>query len=90
MPKRHPDHVPMRTCAVCRSSQPKRQMTRVVRATDGSVALDPSGRAAGRGTYICADPACRDPQRLAAAVQHALKTAVEPDALGLEVTNAPA
>jgi predicted RNA-binding protein YlxR (DUF448 family) len=79
----------MRTCAVCRSVHPKRAMTRVVRATDGSIALDPSGRAAGRGTYICDDPACREPQRLAPAIQRALGTTVEPGALTLEVTNAP-
>ena len=90
MPKRHPEHVPMRTCAVCRTVQPKRAMTRVVRGADGAVALDPSGRAAGRGTYICADPDCRDPQRLAAAVAHALGAPVAPEALTLEVTNAPA
>ena len=89
MPKRHPEHVPLRTCAVCRTVQPKRSMTRVVRGADGVVALDQSGRAAGRGTYICDDPACRDPQRLAAAVKHALGTQVVPDALMLEVTNAP-
>jgi hypothetical protein len=79
----------MRTCAVCRSVHPKRAMTRVVRATDGSIALDPSGRAAGRGTYICDDPACREHQRLAPAIQRALGTTVEPGALTLEVTNAP-
>jgi predicted RNA-binding protein YlxR (DUF448 family) len=79
----------MRTCAVCRSVHPKRTMTRVVRGLDGSVSLDQSGRAAGRGTYICDDPACRDPQRLAQGVQRALGIAVEPGALTLEVTNAP-
>jgi hypothetical protein len=63
-------------------------MTRVVRAADGSVAPDPTGRAAGRGTYICADPACREPTRLAAAIQHALGAPVDADALTLEVTNA--
>jgi predicted RNA-binding protein YlxR (DUF448 family) len=89
MPKRHPDHVPMRTCAVCRQVRPKRSMTRVVRGADGTVALDATGKAAGRGTYICDDPACRDPQRLVAAVQHALGATVEPGAITLEVTNAP-
>jgi predicted RNA-binding protein YlxR (DUF448 family) len=89
MPKRRPDHVPMRTCAVCREVKPKRLMTRVVRAPDGTVSLDPSGRAAGRGTYICDTPACREPQQLTAAVQRALGTAAEPGALTLEVTNAP-
>ena len=89
MPKRRPDHVPMRTCAVCRAVHPKRSMTRVVRAADGSIALDPTGKVAGRGTYVCDDPACRDPQRLAPAVQRALGTTVEPGAITLEVTNAP-
>ena len=90
MPKRHPDHVPMRTCAVCRQPHAKREMTRVVRGLDGTVAIDPSGKAAGRGTYVCDDPACHDSERLAAAVQHALSATVAPGALELEVTNAPA
>jgi predicted RNA-binding protein YlxR (DUF448 family) len=88
MPKRRPDHVPTRTCAVCRSQHPKRSMTRVVRNADGSVSLDPSGKAAGRGTYVCDDPACREPQRLAVAVQRALGTAVDPAALSFEVMDA--
>jgi predicted RNA-binding protein YlxR (DUF448 family) len=88
MPKRRPDHVPTRTCAVCRTQHPKRSMTRVVRNADGSVALDASGKAAGRGTYVCDDPACHEPQRLAVAVQRALAAAVEPGALHFEVTDA--
>ena len=88
MPKRRPDHVPTRTCAVCRAQHPKRSMTRVVRNADGSVALDLSGKAAGRGTYVCDDPACREPQRLAAAVQRALGAAVEPATLTFEVMDA--
>jgi predicted RNA-binding protein YlxR (DUF448 family) len=77
----------MRTCAVCRAVHPKRSMTRVVRALDGSVAVDPTGKAAGRGTYVCDDPACREPVRLAKAVKRALEVAVVPAALELEVTH---
>jgi predicted RNA-binding protein YlxR (DUF448 family) len=29
-----------------------------VRAPDGTVRLDPSGRANGRGAYVCRDEAC--------------------------------
>ena len=50
-------------------------MTRIVRRPDGTLALDPSGRAAGRGTYLCADPACREPKRLSDGVRRALGTA---------------
>ena len=82
MPKRRPDHVAMRTCAVCRQVQPKRSMTRVVRVADDRVQLDLTGRAPGRGTYVCEQPACRDPQKLAAGVQRAL--GVRPESLPLE------
>ncbi|HEX2142158.1 MAG TPA: YlxR family protein [Candidatus Limnocylindria bacterium] len=78
----------MRTCAACRSVRAKRSMVRLVRQPDGSVVTDPTGKAAGRGTYICQDPACREPQRLALAVNRALGTAVEPGTLSIEVMNA--
>jgi predicted RNA-binding protein YlxR (DUF448 family) len=88
MPKRRPDHVPMRTCAVCRQVRPKRAMTRVVRRPDGSVAVDLSGRAAGRGTYICDDPGCRESGRLTEAVKRALGATIEPSMLELEAMHA--
>ena len=89
MPKRRPDHVPMRTCAVCREVRPKRSLTRVVRGVDGEVRLDATGRAPGRGTYVCDQPVCRDDARLSAAVLRALGT--RPDATILEeVTRATA
>ena len=58
MPKRRPDHQPQRTCAVCRTVRPKREMGRVVRTAEGELVMDPTGRLPGRGTYVCADPAC--------------------------------
>ena len=33
-------------------------MVRIVRRPDGDVAVDPSGRASGRGAYLCEDQAC--------------------------------
>ncbi len=53
-----PRHVPIRTCAGCRTERPKREMTRVVRAPDGSVSIDPTGKRAGRGVYLCSQVAC--------------------------------
>ena len=88
MPKRRPDHIPTRSCAVCRTSRPKREMTRLVRTADGSVTRDETGRAPGRGTYVCHDPACRDPERGAAAVKRALGAEPAPGALEFEVNDA--
>lgn len=36
----------------------KKELIRVVRAPDGSVSIDPTGKKSGRGSYICPDPAC--------------------------------
>lgn len=43
---------------VCRTSREKRDLLRIVRAPDGAVSFDPSGRANGRGAYVCRDAAC--------------------------------
>lgn len=49
--------VPQRTCAICRTKTDKRQLMRFVRATDG-VFPDPTGKANGRGAYVCDGPTC--------------------------------
>ena len=33
-------------------------MVRIVRQPDGSVAVDPTGRASGRGAYLCENTGC--------------------------------
>jgi predicted RNA-binding protein YlxR (DUF448 family) len=42
----------------CRTERQKRDLVRVVRAPDGTVALDRSGKQPGRGAYLCADGSC--------------------------------
>ncbi|HUG47487.1 MAG TPA: YlxR family protein, partial [Candidatus Limnocylindria bacterium] len=37
------------TCVACRTERQKRDLLRIVRAPDGTVMIDRSGRAAGRG-----------------------------------------
>jgi uncharacterized protein len=88
MPKRRPEHQPQRTCAVCRDVHPKRSMTRVVRHADGTVAVDPSGKAPGRGTYLCDQAACREPRRLMEGIQRALGSSVVPEQILAEVSHA--
>lgn len=50
--------VPMRTCIACREMKPKKEMLRVVKNADGEIFADPTGKAAGRGAYICSAEAC--------------------------------
>ncbi len=53
-----PKHVPQRTCVACRQVKSKRELIRVVRAPDGRVYVDETGKANGRGAYLCRDRAC--------------------------------
>ena len=43
----------IRTCIACGAQQGKATLHRIVRTPEGAVAYDPTGRAAGRGAYIC-------------------------------------
>ena len=51
-------HVPQRTCIGCRTASAKREFVRVVRTPEGAVEVDPSGKRAGRGAYVCARRSC--------------------------------
>ena len=50
--------IPVRMCVACREMKPKKEMLRVVRPKEGDVFIDLTGNAAGRGAYVCNDPAC--------------------------------
>lgn len=49
---------PMRTCIVCRECSEKKQLLRVVRNKDGEIFLDKTGKADGRGAYVCSSEEC--------------------------------
>ncbi|MGI8928782.1 MAG: RNase P modulator RnpM [Candidatus Limnocylindrales bacterium] len=53
-----PRRFPVRTCVACRTERQKREFVRIVRTPDGTVTLDTTGRASGRGAYLCADGSC--------------------------------
>ena len=67
-------HVPQRTCLACRKVKPKRELVRLVRVTDGGIEIDPGGKKAGRGAYLCGLPECWDIGLKSGRLEHALKT----------------
>jgi predicted RNA-binding protein YlxR (DUF448 family) len=42
----------------CRTERAQHELVRIVRDPAGQMMLDATGRAHGRGAYLCADPAC--------------------------------
>lgn len=52
--------IPIRTCVCCRQEFAKKQLLRVVKNKDGKIFIDLSGKADGRGAYICKSKDCAD------------------------------
>jgi predicted RNA-binding protein YlxR (DUF448 family) len=61
-------------CVVCRSTADKRSLTRLVRAPDGGVQLDPTGKQNGRGAYLCDQRSCWERALATDALAKALRT----------------
>jgi len=70
---------PMRTCVACRTERQKREFVRVVRSREGVVTLDPTGRASGRGAYLCADGSCWATALKKKAIERALSAPLPAD-----------
>jgi uncharacterized protein len=49
---------PQRSCAACRRVESKRGLVRIVRSADGGAQIDETGKAAGRGMYLCRSVVC--------------------------------
>ena len=63
-------------CVACRTSRPKRELQRVVRTPARDVVLDPTGRLAGRGAYVCLGTDCLTQAIKKGALARALETAL--------------
>ncbi len=50
--------IPERKCMGCGEKFPKKELLRVVRAPEGDVSVDTTGKKNGRGVYICKNPDC--------------------------------
>lgn len=53
-----PKKIPMRRCVGCGEVKSKKELIRVIRTPEGEICLDLTGRANGRGAYLCNNPDC--------------------------------
>lgn len=49
---------PERSCIVCRNKFDKRDLLRIVKNKDGEIFYDQTGKANGRGAYVCRNEKC--------------------------------
>ncbi|EHM09953.1 putative nucleic-acid-binding protein implicated in transcription termination [Thermanaerovibrio velox DSM 12556] len=65
-----------RRCVGCGTEAPKRGLVRIVRSPEGKVSIDRSGRAPGRGAYLCPKLSCLALAVKRKALQRSLRTEV--------------
>jgi uncharacterized protein len=68
-----------RTCVACGQESPKRALLRVVRTSEGRAVYDPTGKADGRGAYVCSNAECVKTARKRKAFTKALNVPVADD-----------
>jgi hypothetical protein len=69
--------IPLRKCIGCGEQKPKKELLRVVKNKEGEIFVDFTGRANGRGAYICNDKKCFDAAIKKKAFNRALECAVD-------------
>ena len=67
---------PQRMCVSCREMRDKRDLLRVVRTPENQVNIDTTGKASGRGAYICNSASCFNKARKSKALERALNVSV--------------
>ena len=50
--------IPMRMCLSCREMKPKKELLRIVKNAEGSIFIDDTFKANGRGAYLCKCKVC--------------------------------
>ena len=80
----------LRMCIVCRDRSDKKELVRVVRNKNGEVFLDKTGKANGRGAYVCKSKDCFDKLKKTRTLNRAFKCEIPLEIyekLGEEIEN---
>ena len=69
--------IPMRMCVGCREMKPKMQLLRIVKPQEGEAHIDRTGKAQGRGAYVCDQIECLRKAQKTRALERALDAKIE-------------
>ncbi|OIO88950.1 MAG: DUF448 domain-containing protein [Candidatus Aquicultor secundus] len=73
--------LPQRTCTGCREIKPKKALIRIVRTPEKNIIVDPTGKANGRGAYICPRKECLEAAIKSKRLSKALEVEIRPEEL---------
>lgn len=66
-------------CIVCREHSDKKELLRIVKNKDGQIFVDKTGKANGRGAYICKSKECLNKLKKSRGLNRAFKCEVSDD-----------
>ncbi len=73
--------IPMRKCVGCGEMRDKKDLIRIIRTNEGEILLDATGKANGRGAYICKSAECLKKAGKNKGLERSLKTQVPEEVL---------
>ncbi len=71
--------IPIRQCVGCREKRPKRELIRIVKSPEGNISVDFSGKANGRGAYLCCSTDCLKKAVKSRALERAFEGDISPE-----------
>ena len=74
---------PIRTCIACRGEFEKNELIRIVRTPEGNFTVDKTGKANGRGAYICKSEECAKKLKKNKLLNKAFKTVISDEVYSL-------
>lgn len=66
----------MRRCVGCNEQKSKKEFVRVIRTPEGEIRLDETGKANGRGVYLCPKKSCLQKAKKAKRLERNLNVAI--------------
>ncbi len=71
--------IPMRMCIGCGEMKPKKELMRIVKTPEDEVKVDVTGKANGRGAYICKSESCLEKAGKAKRLERTFSTQISPE-----------
>lgn len=69
--------IPERTCIGCNEKKEKNELIRIVKNQEGNIEVDLTGKANGRGAYICKNIECLEKAIKTKKLERSLKTKID-------------
>lgn len=81
------NNTPLRKCIGCQEMKEKRELLRVVKPKEGEIFIDPTGKANGRGAYICKTGDCFEKTKKKRQLEKSFKCSISPEVYSMIEAN---